>query len=324
MNDNTAGDNVYGFQVNEGTGALTALTGFPVAAGAGGTGLVSERMVIDSLNLRLYVINDGSDSVSAYSINPVTGAISPLPFSPILLGAGTWNTIAVHASGSPLIVSDGATGGGVMSYNITPATATLAPGSPFPVGALTAFSSVFSRDGNYFYVGGNTGTAVAGFSVNPATGVLTTLAGSPFTTGAANPLAYAMDSAGRFFTTNSTNEVRVFTSSSGVLSPVTGNPFPTGMTQRRFGIIHPNQNFYILAGNTNNTVGVFQISGSGAATTVAPVSGSPFATGGTTANALAINQAGNFLYVANRLSRNITTFSVNTGTGALTSLGVQS
>ena len=29
------------------------------------------------------------------------------------------------------------------------------------------------------------------------------------------------------------------------------------------------------------------------------------------------------LYVANRLSRNITTFSVNTGTGALTSLGVQ-
>ena len=86
LNDNTAGDNVYGFQVNEGTGALTALPGSLSRPGAGGTGLVSERMVIDSLNRRLYVINDGSDSVSAYSINPVTGAISPLPVQPHFAG----------------------------------------------------------------------------------------------------------------------------------------------------------------------------------------------------------------------------------------------
>ena len=166
-------------------------------------------MVIDSLNLRLYVINDGSDSVSAYSINPVTGAISPLPFSPISLGAGTWNTIAVHASGSPLIVSNGATGGGVLSYNITPATATLAAGSPFPVGALTAFSRVFSRDGNYFYVGGNTGTAVAGFSVNLATGVLTTLADRP-TRLPARQIHCLRDGFGRaVLTTNSTNSAHV-------------------------------------------------------------------------------------------------------------------
>ncbi|PYJ08196.1 MAG: hypothetical protein DMF06_13450 [Verrucomicrobia bacterium] len=323
LNDDPAGDKVYGFQVNEGTGALTALAGFPVAAGAGGTGLVSERMVIDSLNRRLYVINDGSDSISAYSINPVTGAISPLPFSPIPLSAGSWNTIAIHPSGSPLIVSNGGTGGGVLSYNITPFSATLATGTPFPVGGPTAFSSVLSRDGNYFYVGGNTGTAVAGFSVNTATGVLTTLAGSPFDTGAANPIAFAMDSTGRFFTTTDTNDVRIFTSSSGVLSSVTGNPFPTGTTAHRFGIIHPNQNFYLLAGSNNNTVGVFRISGIGAATTLAPVAGSPFGTGGTTANALAINQTGSVLYLANRVSRNITTFSVNAGTGALTSLGVQ-
>ena len=325
LNDDSAGSRIYGFRVNETTGALTALSGFPVAAGNGGiNSIVSERMIADRANNRLYVINDSSDSVSAYSINPITGALSELPFSPIALGAGTWNTIAVHPSGSPLIVSNGATNGAALSFVVTATTATPAAGSPFPLGATTAFSSVFSRDGNYFYVGGNTGNNIAGFSVNAATGVLTALPGSPFNSGAANPLAYATDSAGRLFTMNSTDDIRVFTSSNGVLAPVAGNPFPSGgLGNRRFGLVHPNDNFYVIAGNTGNNVGVYQISGSGAATTVAAVPGSPFATGGTTANVLAFNQTGSFLYVANRISRNITTFAMNPTTGQLNNLGVQ-
>src|SRR5688572_15786396 len=77
LNDTNAGSNVYGFQVNESTGALSALAGFPVAAGLGGiNSIVSERMIVDATNRRLYVINDTSDSVSAWSINPSTGAIT--------------------------------------------------------------------------------------------------------------------------------------------------------------------------------------------------------------------------------------------------------
>lgn len=324
LNDDSTGSRIYGFAVNETTGALTLLGGFPVNAGNGGiNSIVSERMVADRANNRLYVINDSSDSVSAYSINPSNGSITPLPFSPIALGAGAWNTIAVHPAGSPLIISNNATNGAALSFNVTATTATPAAGSPFTVTGAAGFSSSFSRDGNYFYVGGNIGMTIAGFSVNQATGVLTPLAGTPFNSGATGPLAYAADAAGRLFTVTAANEVRIFTSSSGILSPVTGNPFASGLTQRRFGLIHPNGNFYIVAGNTGNNVGVYQISGSGAATTVAPVTGSPFATGGTTANVLATNQTGNFLYVGNRISRNLTTFSVNPGTGQLTSLGVQ-
>ncbi len=328
LNDDSAGSRIYGFQVDENTGALTPLSGFPVNAGAGGiNSIVSERMIIDSANRRLYVINDSSETVSAYSIDIGTGALTALPFSPIALGAGTWNTIAVHPSGSPLIVGNGSStigGGGVRSFVITATTATPVAGNPFPTTGTTAFSSEFSQNGNYYYVGGNTGNGIFGFEVNASTGVLTALAGSPFDTGAANPLAYAIDSSGRMFTMNSNDDIRAFTSSSGILSPVTGNPFPpSGLTQRRFGIVHPNQNFYMIAGNSGNNVGVFQISGSGAGTTLTPAPGSPFATGGTTANNLAINFDGKFLYVGNRISRNITTFSVNTSTGQLTSLGVQ-
>src|SRR5690606_32732083 len=97
-----------------------------------------------------------------------------------------------------------------------------------------------------YYIGGNTGNVIAGFEVNTSTGVLTPIAGSPFNTGAANPIAYAIDSAGRLFTMNSNDDIRAFTSLNGALSPVTGNPFPpSGMTQRRFGLVHPNQNFYM-------------------------------------------------------------------------------
>ena len=324
LNDDSTGNRIYGFSVNESSGALTALNGFPVSAAVGGiNNIVSERMTVDAANARLYVVNEGSDSVSAYSIDRSTGAITPLPFSPIVLGAGVWNSVAVHPSGSPLIIANNALNGVVQSFVITPTTATAAAGSPFNVGSTAGFSSRFSVDGSYYYVGGNQGNNIAGFSVNAGTGVLTTLPGSPFASGGAAPLAYGIDSVGRLYSVDNTFLIRVFTSSGGVLTPVTGNPFTSGLTQRRFGLIHPNQNFYIVAGNTGNNVGVYQISGSGAATTVAAVSGSPFATGGTTANCLAVTASGNFLYVGNRVSRNVTTFSVNTSTGALTSLGVQ-
>ena len=324
LNDDIAGSRIYGFQVNETTGALTPLNGFPVFPGSGGNGsIVSERMIADRANRRLYVINDGADTVSAYSVNPSTGALTEMPFSPIALGAGTWNTIAVHPSGSPLIVSNGATGGAALSFNITATTATAAAGSPFPLAPATAFSSVISPDGNYFYAGGNTGTIFAGFSINASTGVLTPLPGSPFDSGASNPLAYAMDTSNRFFTVNSNNDLRAFTTANGIPSPVAGNPFASGLSQRRFGIVHPSQNFYMVAGNSGNNVGVYHISGSGASTTLTAVAGSPFPTGGTTANNLAFNRTGTFLYVGNRLSRNLTTFSVNTTTGVLGNRQVQ-
>ena len=163
LNDDSTGNRIYGFQVNEMTGELTALPGFPVNLAVGGiNNIVSERMTVDVVNKRLYAVNEGSDLVSAFSIDPATGAITPLPFSPIALGAGVWNTISVHPSGSPLIVANNSLNGLVQSFVITATTATAAAGNPFPVTGAAGFSSTFSRDGNYAYVGGNSGPGIAG------------------------------------------------------------------------------------------------------------------------------------------------------------------
>ena len=324
LNDDSTGNRIYGFRVNESTGELTLLTGFPVSAQVGGiNNIVSERMTVDAVNRRLYIVNEGSDTVSAYSIEPATGAITSLPFSPITLGTGVWNSIAVHPSGSPLIVANNALNGVVQSFVITSTTATPAVGSPFVVTGAAGFSSRFSVDGNYYYVGGNSGANIAGFSVNSGNGVLTPLPGTPFASGGTAPVAHAADSAGRYFAVDNTELIRVFTSTAGVLAPVTGSPFMSGLSERRFGLVHHNGNFYMVAGNTGNNVGVFQINGTGAATTVTPVAGSPFATGGTTANVIALNQAGTFLFVGHRISRNVARFAVDPATGVLSAPAIQ-
>ncbi len=314
---NGASNQIYGYSVDEATGALTALAGFPVATGSNGIGQTNtEQLALDAANRRLYAINRGGGTVSAYAIG-TTGALTALPFSPINLGAGAWSNLAVHPSGSPLVVGRG-TGSQIFSFNITATTATAAAGSPYSTGTAAGFSNAFSRDGNYVYTGGNTGTTFAGFSVNATTGVLTALAGSPFSS-VSNAVGYCTDSDGRLFMGQvGGGALRVFTTAAGIPTPVTGNPFATGLTNHIHAVLHPN-GFYAAADRVGNRVGVYKINGSGAATTLAAVSGSPFAAGGTTTNTLALNQSGAFLFAANGGTRNLTTFSVDLSTGVLTS-----
>ena len=168
------GSKIYGYRVEPATG-LTALSGFPVATGGNGLaeGGVSEGIVIDSANRRLYAINLNSRTVSAFSIAPTTGALTALPFSPISLGAAPSTEIvqclAVHPSGSPLVVAsrfidpDDLLNGRAYSFNVTATTATAAGESPYLTGADTNPSSCeFSRNGAFFYSGGYDGQHFAG------------------------------------------------------------------------------------------------------------------------------------------------------------------
>jgi hypothetical protein len=79
----------------------------------------------------------------------------------------------------------------------------------------------------------------------------------------------------------------------------------------------------LVADRGSNQVGSYQVTGGGAGTTLAAVTGSPFASGGTFTDALAMNQSGAFLYGANGNSRNLTKYDVNLNTGALTNRTVQ-
>jgi len=318
---------IYGFRVSEGTGELAALSGFPVGTGGNGSGLfVAEQMAYDAANGRLYVINDGSNTISAYSIRISTGTLTPLPFSPIALpdvSYGDWHCLALHPGGSPLVA--GGELGILASFAITASHATPASGSPYSVGPARPYSCVFSRNGAYVYTGGNYWTTLAGLSVNASTGVLTSLPGSPFNLGSAGLWlnSYVTDSAGRLFTSSAYDgRLRAFTTSGGAPTAVSGSPFTSSLTVGVHGVLHP-AGFYLVADRSGNQVGVHRILGSGSATTLVPVSGSPFAAGGTETHILALTRNGGFVFAANATSRNITTFAMDTDTGFLISQSTQ-
>ena len=309
----TGPSQIYGFRLDLRTGVLTLLPGFPIAGGGSGGGVYPQHVVY--AHGRLYVVNNVSRTLSAFAANPITGALTPLPFSPIALASA--DCVAVHPSGSPVVV--GSVGTLISSFRVTDTSASPAPGSPYSSSVNTSSCS-FSRDGRFLYLGGAGGTRIAGFSVDASTGVLTPLPGTTFESGADSPMAIATDARGRLFSGAArSGEVRAYTTLFGVPSGVDDNPFASLLPNSTHGVVHP-AGFYIVAGF--GYVGVHRIAGSGSSTTLSAVSGSPFVSFGNT-GALALTPDGGLLVGANLEGRNLTVFRVDAITGQLTALVIQ-
>ena len=85
-------------------------------------------------NLQIaYVANSGDSTVSAYSINANTGALTPVPGSPFVAGLEP-ESVTVNPAGTFAYVAN--SGGTVSAYSINASTGALTPvpGSPFAAG----------------------------------------------------------------------------------------------------------------------------------------------------------------------------------------------
>lgn len=176
-----SGTRIYSFSVNEATGSLAPLTGFPVATGYHGRDPLTMDGATEMLalhangsNAKLFAINTYNsqtiaNSISSFRIDRTSGALSALPYSPIPLptpnvtGAGyyPWACVKIHPSGTPLVAAE--PGGKVVSYNLSDTSAVSAAGSPYSTFESGMFSSStprphscsFSEDGSFLYMGGN-------------------------------------------------------------------------------------------------------------------------------------------------------------------------
>lgn len=79
-------------------------------------GLNPTAMVVDPTNNFLYVLNHGSNTVSAFRINQTTGALGALTPATVSTGAGPVG-ISMHSSGKFLFVSNNASSS-VTSFNV--------------------------------------------------------------------------------------------------------------------------------------------------------------------------------------------------------------
>jgi 6-phosphogluconolactonase len=273
------------FAIDQSTGALSPITGSPFAVASGSE---PSGVAMDSHGRFLFVANATQDNIFVFSRDPQTGALTLGTDSPFATGASPLQ-VAVGPSDKFLYVSNhNDRAGSISAYtiNFTTGALTPTPRSPFPTqpgggpgGLVTDLS------GNFLYVAlqgtTNTNHLIAAFTIDASTGVLTTIAGSPFSAG--NGPARLL--AGRFlYATNSRDStVSGFTinTATGVLTAIAGVPASTGPTPVPL-VVDPTGTFLYVGNSGASSVSGFNI---GSATTgigtgpgiLTPIVGSAFA-----------------------------------------------
>src|SRR5438093_4067754 len=182
---------LYGYSSDAATGALTPLPGFPIQVAVSQSGWnPNETLAYDPAFNRLYAVDDAGHKLRAFALDRLTGALAELPFSPVAVSISA-RCVTVSADGSVLAVAND---NEVTTVKVGPTTMTVAPGSPFVApasGTAEVWACALSRDGAYFYMGGNLGgpsyREIAGFAVAADTAALTSLPGSPFDSGVSFP-----------------------------------------------------------------------------------------------------------------------------------------
>ncbi len=175
-------------------------------------------------------MNSTAGSLSGYTIDATTGALTALPGSPLAVrGSSALQQALIDPSGSFLYVID-SVANGIFAYEINQSKGSgqLITGSPFATGK-TPVSLTFDYTGTYLYVANNTDNTISGYSVAIATGVLTPIAGSPFVIFGTNPGPRQIIASGAYlFAVNSnTSAVDVFSIVQGTGALVeTGNGSP--------------------------------------------------------------------------------------------------
>ena len=268
----------------------------------------------------LYVNNnDSPNSVSAYSVNLSTGALTTVAGSPFATGGDGGFSADIDSlaiCGSTLYASNTEDSVSVFRINEATGALTAVAGSPFAAGDC-ATGLACTPDGKRLYVGNFCDDTIGIFDVDAVTGALSVNASSPFSVpgGSSSPFDIEIDSAGTrlFVSQDFSDNVGVYDiDGSGGLTPVAGSPFAAGGTEHG-GVLSPNGLFYYVA-DLESSISGFTVGGGGTLTTMA---GSPFTFPASDTTMTADNA---FLIATDDSDSTIGVFSVNAGTGVPTAV----
>jgi DNA-binding beta-propeller fold protein YncE len=165
---------------------------------------------------------NGGD-LEGFSINAVTGALTPLAGSPFASFLATG--LQAHPSGKYIYVSDEGNGIRAFSINGMGALAEIA-GSPFPAGN-EPFGVSVDFGGKFLYTANFVSHDISGYAIDPNTGKLAPVPGSPIAAGIA-PARAVLDTLGLYLYVPDSfeNTVRVYSIDlNGRLTVVSGSPF---------------------------------------------------------------------------------------------------
>lgn len=298
-------NSVSAFKVNE-DGSLSQVKGSPYATGGlgGGSDIDPEEIAVATQGGTsfLYAANDGSGTISAYSINPVAGSLTRVAGSPFLADGGNGGDYSLTtAPNGELLFATADTETDIHVYSIAGnGSISQVAGSPFPIG-VNAQGLKVTPNGKFLLVGEGSANAVGVYSI-ASSGALIAVPGSPFPT-SASPLDVDVNCAGDLVFViddgsynGSYSTIDVFSMSrEGSLAPVSGNPFYNGSSSTNGGLaLSPNGEYLFVTDTFSSEISALAVSSDGA---LSQVPGSPFATsdwpGGVSATA-----DGKFVYAA--------------------------
>jgi 6-phosphogluconolactonase (cycloisomerase 2 family) len=241
-------------------------------------------VVVDSAGKFVYVGNQNSGTISAFSINGAKGTLTPVPGSPFT-GVVSPFGLAISPAGTFLYVNDiGAST--VAGFSIDPNTGSLAavPGAASPTGQ-TPIGILADPNGKFLYVGDHMQDTISGYRIDPQSGALTRISGPAVaSTGCpgchmnTRPLRLVVHPINNFvYVSNvAANTLSVFGLNNGILSPISA-PVPTG--QHPFGVaLDPSGSFLYVANKVDNTISAYSVDPMMG--TLSPLPGSPFSAGG--------------------------------------------
>jgi DNA-binding beta-propeller fold protein YncE len=182
-----------------------------------------------------------------------------------------------------------------------------APGPP--AATPSPVLSAVTPDGRYLYVANDaTDTdpgSVSGFALDPSSGKLTPVPGSPVKASDLGPFGVVVSPDGKFlYVSNTGNSPSTAGSVSayridgktGAISELAGSPYPTGIAAGGVAMTPDGKLLYVANGESATISAFTRDAGSGA---LSPVPGSPFAAGTGEPTGLAITPDGRHLYSAN-------------------------
>jgi 6-phosphogluconolactonase len=302
---NFQSNNVSAYTIDGSTGALSEIKGSPFAAGVGPTAVAVNRA-----GTFLYVANGGSfdftDSVSAFTIDPATGALTSVGATPA--GRSSLTSIAV-ADDSFVYTTSG--GSRVSSFEIDAFVITangglaLVDGSPFTAGTNPSAVAV-DQSGKFAYVTNQASQDVSSFTI-AATGALASTGRVPL---ASPPLWITVHPSGRFLYVHGISAFSIDTTT-GALTEIEGSATTTTITTSMS--IDPSGRFAYVSGDS----GILAYAINDTTGSLTQINGSPFSSNGSFGS-VAVDRSGKFVYMVGR--GGLHGYTINDTTGALTEI----
>ena len=297
-----------------------------VASGTGsasGANVTSVAVTCTTIGQFAYTANNSSGTLTSWSINSSTGALTLTSSPPLTVGA-----LPAAVSLSPngkFAFSATDQGKDIWAYTVDPTTGVLTavPGSPFAVPFTVGhpFPDIAVDPTSHFlYLASLNDAVVAGFTIDQTSGALTGMAGSPYPADLGAGAIPAFSPNGNFLYVMDQNANKVsgysITAVTGILVSI-GN-FDTGAKPTWISFT-PNGNFAYVSNTTGDSVSEYSVDSGGVlhALGTVPVGDAPAD--------LTIDATGTHLYVPNKAQTaggdSISVFSIDPSTGLLTAVG---